>query len=89
MGPLTDEADPSGYDLCLNHARHLHVPAGWRLEHVATPERPGTPSTGWLASLADEVRSIGWRDEPPHDHPSVVETGCRGHLRIITDATDS
>jgi len=90
MGPLTAEADPSGYDLCLNHARHLHVPSGWHLEHVGVLEPPSSTSAGWLDSLADEVRSIGWREEPATSREAVgvAEIGRRGYLHIITDATD-
>lgn len=87
LGPLSAEDEPSSYDLCLEHARHLQVPAGWRLERIALPQAPQEPSESWLMSLADEVRNIGWRDEPPEPDPAgVIELGRRGHLRVITDA---
>jgi len=88
LGPLSPEDEPSSYDLCLEHARHLQVPAGWRLERISLPEAPSQASPGWLASLADEVRTIGWRDEVSPDPGGVIELGRRGHLRIITDASD-
>jgi len=89
LGPLSPEDEPSGYDLCLEHARHLQVPAGWRLERISLPETPKEPGPDWLASLADEVRTIGWRDDPPPPDPAgVVELGRRGHLRVITDASE-
>ena len=88
LSPLSREAQPSSYDLCIEHARTMQVPAGWRLEHVSVPTPAQASNPGWLASLADEVRRIGWRDEPPPERTEVVELSRRGHLRVITDATD-
>jgi len=81
VGPLSPEHDPGDYDLCLQHARHLQVPSGWQLQRVAAPAQPQTDVPAWLASLADEVRRIGWGDEPH----GVVEVARRGHLRVIAD----
>ncbi|MCL2782452.1 MAG: DUF3499 domain-containing protein [Propionibacteriaceae bacterium] len=90
IGPLSSEHEPGGYDLCLEHARNMQVPAGWHLERVANPVRGEMATATWLASLADEVRRIGWRDEPPArvepDPASVIELARRGHLRVIADA---
>jgi len=77
------------YDLCLEHARNLQVPSGWRLDRIGVAVRQKANSD-WLDNLADEVRRIGWGDEPPEQsHPDpdgIVELGRRGHLRVIADA---
>ena len=96
LAPLNPEHDPGDYDLCLEHARHLQVPAGWNLERATGPARAEAATAAWLDDLADEVRRIGWRDEPPTpptppmppqpDPAGVVELARRGHLRIIADA---
>lgn len=31
LGPLSIDADPSGYDLCQAHADRLSVPNGWQV----------------------------------------------------------
>ena len=90
--PLSPQDEPSSYDLCLEHSRNLQVPTGWSLDRVTEPSPADSSGAGWLASLADEVRSIGWRDDPPLPRPprgSTVEGRRRGHLHVITDASDS
>ena len=89
LGPLSPEHDPGDYDLCLQHARHLQVPAGWQLQRENIPARPQTDAPTWLAGLADEVRRIGWGDDPRpgagSKQDTVVEVARRGHLRVIAD----
>jgi len=90
LSPLSASDEPGGYDLCLEHARNLHVPSGWRLDRVSVPSRQKA-GADWLDNLADEVRRIGWGDDPPEPQPDpagVVELGRRGHLRVIADAAD-
>lgn len=95
VGPLSPEHDPGGYDLCLEHARHLQVPSGWNLERVQTYPERAPASASWLSSLADDVRRIGWRDDPPRpaddapDPAGVVELTRRGHLRVIADRSST
>jgi len=93
IGPLSDDHEPGGYDLCLDHSRNLQVPAGWHLERLGAPARVDTAAAGWLVTLADEVRRIGWRDDPPPrsqpDPAGVVELARRGHLRVIADAASA
>jgi len=87
LGPLSPEEEPAGYDLCLEHARHQQVPSGWKLERISAPPPAETTGAGWLASLADEVRSIGWGDDPPppRQDASGRDRVQRGHLRVIDD----
>jgi len=89
LSPLSPAHEPSSYDLCFEHARNLQVPTGWRLERVDVPPPAEVANPGWLTSLADEVRQIGWRDEQPTTRGEVVELTRRGHLRVITDATEA
>ena len=97
LSPLRSEHDPGDYDLCLEHARHLQVPAGWSLERVTEPEAGATQAPAWINSLADEVRRIGWGDASGDDAPAPrrrdlavdpvdAATGARrGHLRVLAD----
>jgi len=96
LGPLRPEHDPGDYDLCLEHARHLQVPAGWNLEHIAEPAPGATQASSWINSLADEVRRIGWgeasdgEDQQPRRRELDVDqadatTARRGHLRVLAD----
>lgn len=87
IGPLSAEHEPGGYDLCLEHSRHLQVPTGWQLTRVAGAVGADT-GVSWLADLADEVRRIGWREDEPaqrFDADSYVEVARRGHLRMLAD----
>ncbi len=34
IGPLSNEAYPSAYDLCGDHAATLRVPVGWELQDL-------------------------------------------------------
>jgi len=96
LSPLHPEHDPGDYDLCIEHARHLQVPTGWNLERVSEPAFEAAPAPAWLASLADEVRRIGWGeasgdDEAPRrrglavDPPDAAVGTRRGHLRVLAD----
>jgi len=90
LGPLSPEHDPGDYDLCLDHSRNLQVPSGWQLHRVAAPVVTAGAEPAWLANLADEVRRIGWRDDPGRaasepDPGGVVELAHRRHLRVIAD----
>jgi len=93
LGPLSPEHDPGGYDLCLQHARNLQVPAGWQLERMTAPPQAPSSAPSFLTDLADEVRRIGWGDyarpAPQPDPAGVVELGRRGHLRVIADMTSA
>jgi hypothetical protein len=96
LGPLATYAEPHTYDLCLVHAEGLTVPRGWDVIRLATAfEDPG-PTRDDLLALADAVREAG----RPHQGPapaaavgglseaekgSTIETGRRGHLRILRD----
>jgi hypothetical protein len=96
LGPLATYAEPHTYDLCVVHAKGLTVPRGWDVIQLLTDfEEPG-PTQDDLLALADAVReagrprlasgaavAVGGRSEAEMN--GTVETGRRGHLRILRD----
>jgi hypothetical protein len=99
LGPLATYAEPHTYDLCVAHAKGLTVPRGWDvirlLEEYADPV-PAQPMQDDLLALADAVRgagqprqgagavaAVGVRSDAEME--GTVETGRRGHLRILRD----
>lgn len=40
IGPLSREAEPHAYDLCVDHARTFTVPRGWSVMTTPTPLAP-------------------------------------------------
>ena len=96
LGPLATYAEPHTYDLCVVHAAGLTVPRGWDVIRLATEfVDPGPPQDD-LVAVADAVREAR---RPPQASGAVaamaarfeaelngtVETGRRGHLRILRD----
>jgi len=94
VGPLAQQIDPHGYDLCARHAARLSVPRGWeviRLEFDPDPD----PAPDDLLALADAVREVGlgWDQQSDRSVDSdelrrrtgVVELGRRGHLTVLAD----
>jgi Protein of unknown function (DUF3499) len=98
LGPLATYAEPHTYDLCLGHAEGLTVPRGWnviRLTEYADP-RPAhddlvavaeavreTGRPGKAAGAGAAVTAVAARSEA--EMSGTVETGRRGHLRILRD----
>ena len=96
LGPLATYAEPHTYDLCVIHAKGLTVPRGWEVIRLLTEYVDPGPTPDDLVALADAVReagrprqasgavaAVGRRSEPEMN--STVETGRRGHLRILRD----
>jgi hypothetical protein len=96
LGPLATYAEPHTYDLCVVHAKGLTVPRGWDVIRLLTEYVDPGPSPDDLVALADAVReagrprqasgavaALGARSEPEMNR--TVETGRRGHLRILRD----
>ena len=99
VGPLATYAEPHSYDLCEEHARRLTVPKGWEVvRHEGDYSLP-MPSSDDLEALADAVREAGRPRLAPRavaaagavgarsgaEPSGTVETGRRGHLRILRD----
>jgi Protein of unknown function (DUF3499) len=96
LGPLATYAEPHTYDLCVVHAKGLTAPRGWDLIRLLTEYVDPGPTPDDLLALADAVREAG-RPRPVPGAVAVaarrseaetsgtVETGRRGHLRILRD----
>jgi hypothetical protein len=96
LGPLATYAEPHTYDLCVVHAKGLTVPRGWDVIRLLTEYVDPGPTPDDLVALADAVReagrprqasgavaALGARSEAEMNR--TVETGRRGHLRILRD----
>ena len=96
LGPLATYAEPHTYDLCVVHAKGLTVPRGWDVIRLLSEYVEPAPTPDDLLALADAVReagrprlspgavaTVGVRAEPEMNR--TVETGRRGHLRILRD----
>jgi len=96
LGPLATYAEPHTYDLCVVHAEGLTVPRGWDVIRLATEFVDPGPTQDDLLALADAVReagrprqgsgavaAVGARSEAEMN--GTIETGRRGHLRILRD----
>jgi hypothetical protein len=96
LGPLATYAEPHTYDLCVIHAKGLTVPRGWEVIRLLTEYVDPGPTPDDLVALADAVREagrprrgsgavavVGGRSEAEMN--GTVETGRRGHLRILRD----
>ena len=95
LGPLATYAEPHTYDLCAVHAEGLTVPRGWDAIRLATEFVDPGPTQDDLLALADAVREAGRPRQvagaaaarAPYEAETngTVETGRRGHLRILRD----
>ena len=96
LGPLATYAEPHTYDLCVVHAKGLTAPLGWDVIRLLTEFVDPGPTQDDLLALADAVReagrprlgsgsvaAVGGRSEA--ETHGTVETGRRGHLRILRD----
>jgi hypothetical protein len=96
LGPLATYAEPHTYDLCVVHAKGLTVPRGWDVIRLLTEYVDPGPTQDDLLALADAVREAGRPSQASGavaaaggrsdtDLSGTVETGRRGHLRILRD----
>lgn len=89
MGPLATYAEPHCYDLCQGHAERLTAPVGWEILRIEPDPNAMAPSRDDIEALANAVREAARpRVEEPRpvevtDHPSAVEVGRKGHLRVL------
>ena len=101
VGPLATYAEPHTYDLCLEHAERMTAPRGWEVVRVGGEFPEPALAADDLLALADAVREAGRprtsRPAEPRTTPArarrsaeaesgAVESGRRGHLRILKDS---
>jgi Protein of unknown function (DUF3499) len=89
LGPLAAYVEPHCYDLCAAHADRLTVPRGWDV--VRLPPGPSEAETEAeaaddLEALANAVREATTPRTPTEPVGQGVETGRRGHLRVLRSA---
>jgi hypothetical protein len=101
VGPLATYAEPHTYDLCGTHAERLTAPRGWEIVRLSGEYVEPEPSHDDLLALANAVREAGrprLSEHPSAAHlapaqvqradesaSGAVETGRRGHLRVLRD----
>jgi hypothetical protein len=96
LGPLATFAEPHTYDLCELHAEGLTVPRGWDVIRLSELVDPAVPQDD-LVALVDAVREAGRNRKgtgvvaavaarrSEAEMGGTIETGRRGHLRILRD----
>jgi len=82
VGPLATYAEPHSYDLCEDHAAKLTAPRGWEVLRLDVDAGAVTPNSDDLEALANAVREAA-RPAAAPDAGTFVETGRRGHLRVL------
>jgi hypothetical protein len=85
LGPLATFAEPHSYDLCAAHAERLTAPRGWEVVRLALDPEAMAPSHDDLEALAHAVREAARRPVPAAEPAGLLETGRRGHLRVLRD----
>jgi hypothetical protein len=87
LGPLAAYVEPHCYDLCGAHADRLTVPRGWDVVRLppAPVEVEAAPADD-LEALANAVREATSPRTPAEPVGQGVETGRRGHLRVLRSA---
>lgn len=83
LGPLAVYAEPHSYDLCEFHSERLSAPRGWEVLRLAPDPDAAQPSHDDLEALANAVREAARPVEEPEPEDNGVETGRRGHLRVL------
>jgi hypothetical protein len=87
LGPLAAYVEPHCYDLCGAHADRLTVPRGWDVVRLpAAPVEVEAAPADDLEALANAVREATSPRTPAEPVGQGVETGRRGHLRVLRSA---
>jgi hypothetical protein len=83
VGPLATYAEPHSYDLCEEHAGRLTAPLGWEVVRLDVDTAAVMPNSDDLEALANAVREAARPSAQPPAEPPGLETGRRGHLRVL------
>ena len=87
LGPLAAYVEPHCYDLCAAHADRLTVPRGWDVVRLPpAPVPTEAEAADDLEALANAVREATTPRTPAEPVGQGVETGRRGHLRVLRSA---
>jgi hypothetical protein len=87
LGPLAAYVEPHCYDLCVAHADRLTVPRGWDVVRLpAVSAQAEAEAADDLEALANAVREATTPRTPAEPVGQGVETGRRGHLRVLRSA---
>jgi hypothetical protein len=87
LGPLAAYVEPHCYDLCAAHADRLTVPRGWDVVRLPPPPAETEAEIADdLEALANAVREATTPRTPAEPVGQGVETGRRGHLRVLRSA---
>jgi hypothetical protein len=85
VGPLAAYQEPHCYDLCGAHSDRLTAPRGWDI--VRLPLAPSQEAAADdLEALANAVREAAVPRSAVEPVGQGVETGRRGHLRVLRSA---
>ncbi|HET8971468.1 MAG TPA: DUF3499 domain-containing protein [Candidatus Nanopelagicales bacterium] len=85
VGPLATYAEPHCYDLCEPHQERMTAPRGWEIVRLDPDPESLRPNSDDLEILANLVREAG---RGPETATPLVETGRRGHLRVLRGEAD-
>jgi hypothetical protein len=84
LGPLATVVEPHCYDLCSRHADRMTAPRGWDVVRLPLGEPPDEAAVADdLEAIANAVREATVPTTPAEPTGQGVETGRRGHLRVL------
>ena len=87
LGPLAAFVEPHCYDLCARHADRMTAPRGWDVVRLPLGQQAAEPlDEDDLEALANAVREATTPSTPEEPTGQGVETGRRGHLRVLRSA---
>lgn len=92
LGPLATYAEPHCYDLCGMHSERMTAPIGWEIVRITPDPDALKPTSDDLEALANAVREAARPRYDPNSENTdevpvgSVETGRKGHLRMLESA---
>jgi Protein of unknown function (DUF3499) len=87
LGPLAAYVEPHCYDLCAAHADRLTAPKGWDVVRLPADSADAEEAEiDDLEALANAVREASVPSARAEPVGQGVETGRRGHLRMLRSA---
>ncbi|MCB4207970.1 DUF3499 domain-containing protein [Arthrobacter sp. UM1] len=84
LGPLSLQAEPHTYDLCLTHADRLTPPRGWEIVRLELPDPAVDPD-----GLSAVVDALAPEEEEELPEPAVRQRTWRSPLARPTPERDT